>query len=233
MTNIGAFPPESRPAIIQRATSYFTGDTDLAESLIKSPPIIINSQKLVAENERDTIFSRAATGNTLPVNPDDIDQDHLPVHMVDLEAKLKAHELRPWDMMDAAEYMGLVQHCSFHVERMVAVDASNKEAQRYIDQLQKLAAAGDDIIASIQEQEQAKPEGEPMSEKDRADVALKEQKLQLEAQKFGASLADQRGVQQQRDARTALAARNQALKEELAAHKVRADRADRFVELTQ
>lgn len=228
MQNIGAFPPESRPAIIQRATLYYTGDADLATSLIKAPPIVINSQKLIAENERDTIFARAATGNPLPVNPDDIDQDHLPVHMVDMESKLKQHEIRPWDMLDAAEFLNLAKHASMHVERLVSMTASNKEAQDYVAPLQELATQGDALIAQLQEQQARQQEaaggGAPMTRKEQADIQIKARQLELEGQKLGVKVADQRGVQQQRDARTQLAARNQALKEELARHKVQSDR---------
>lgn len=228
MKNIGAYPPESRPTIMKRATLYFTGDVDLADELVKIPSMVINSQKLTAENERDTIFARAATGQPLPVNPDDIDQDHLPVHLVDLEAKLLENNLQPWDMLDAAQFMNLHKHASMHIERMLSVDHSMKEAQDFVAPLQELATQGDAIIAQLQEQQAAQQEaaggGAPMTQKEQADVQLKAGQLQLDQQKLQLKAADQQGVQQQRDARTQLAARNQALKEGMAAHKIQSDR---------
>lgn len=228
MKNIGAYPPESRPMIMKRATLYFTGDADLAEELVKIPPMVINGQKLTAENERDTIFARAATGQPLPVNADDIDQDHVPVHLVDLEAKLLENELQPWDMLDAAQFLNLHRHTAMHIQRMLSVDHSMKEAQDYIAPLQQLATQGDAIISKLQEQQAAQQQaaggGEPMTQKEQADVQLKAGQLQLDQQKLQLKAADQQGVQQQRDARTQLAARSQALKEGMAAHKVQSDR---------
>jgi len=203
--------------------------------VVELPNLVMNDQKTTAENEFDTIYRRASLGKTLPINKEDIDQDHIPVHLIDMEAKIMAHQYEPWTILDAEGFRLITEHVSLHIERMVGNPASNKEAEEFIERSTALAAAGDKIIGEVQQQaaeEQAAAEGpEPMSQKEMADVELKARDQQLKEQQFGAKLQDQQGVEEQRQSRTEIAERNQILKEGLAGEKVAKERRDEFREI--
>jgi hypothetical protein len=217
LQNIGAYPPESRPAILQRAAEAMTQDPDFAQHIVKTPPIIINQQRQVAEAEWSTIRNRASTGNTLPISPSDIDQDHLPSHLLDAEAMLRNHAIVPWTQIDAAAFKLGLDHINQHITRMLASPVSNKEAEVYNAKLQQFAAVGDQIIEEMAQQQQqqqaAQGGGPPLTQKERADLQLKAQEQARKDEELRLKQADAVGTEQQRRARTDIAARNQRLKE--------------------
>ena len=92
--------------VLHQATLLRTQDPDRADTLVKVPQAIINAQKVTAENEFDTIERRAALGQVLPVADDDIHQDHVPVHLLDMQAMVARHEMRPWDKYDGERQGG-------------------------------------------------------------------------------------------------------------------------------
>lgn len=217
LQNISAYPPESRPIILQRATAALTQDPDFADYVVKLPPVVINQQRIVAENEFDTILRRASLGQPLPIMPGDIDQDHVPVHLMDMQAKLMDHSVIPWTKLDAAGFKLVGDHINQHITRMLSSPVSNKEAELYTKQLQQFAAMGDQIIQQLMEQEQMQQEAEgggpPLTQKERAELQLKAQEQARKDQEFELRKADAVGTEQQRRARTEIAARNQNLKE--------------------
>ncbi len=95
MGNIMNYAPATRPLVVQQATALRTQDPDLAEYLVKVPQAILNAQKITAENEFSTIERRAALGQTIPVAPDDVHQDHVPVHLVDMQSMIAMAQMRP------------------------------------------------------------------------------------------------------------------------------------------
>lgn len=211
MKNIEQFEPEVRPLIRRKWVMLVTRDPDLAERLSTLPELVINAQKLVAENECDTIFRRAVLGQQLPVGTDDIDEDHLPVHLLDLQAFLTESAYRQFTELDLNKYAGMVDHITSHLQRLASVGETGEGAAKvYQVQLQRLTAAAQPIIDQVSQQ-QEQPAG--MSPKEQTDFLFKQQQLQLAGQKHGLEEAKFEANEQQRRAREHRADRGQYAKE--------------------
>lgn len=208
MEHIAEFEPEVRPLIRRKWVTLITRDPALAERLAALPELVINSQKLVAENEFDTITRRASLGQVLPVATDDIDEDHMPVHLIDTQALLAESMFRSFTKLDLSKYAGMVDHMNQHLQRMAAVPASAGAAKAFQQQLQRLTAAAQPIIAQVQEQEEA-AQTMGMSAKEQADFLLKQASLNLTAQKHGLDVAKYEANEVQRRQREHRADRQQ------------------------
>lgn len=197
MKNIISYPPESRPLIVHQATLLISQDPDWTDRLVTVPQVIINAQRITAENEFDTIRRRAVLGQVLPIGVDDIDQDHIPSHLIDLEALIAINDVVPWTKIDALQFAGAVQHTGLHVQRLLGNPATNPEGKQFLQQFQAIVQAAADIVANLQEQEAA--DGQPqLDPKDRMNYELQMGKLQLEAQKFGFQIEKEKNTNQQR-----------------------------------
>lgn len=228
--NIEKFPPEVRPLIMRKWTTLVSRDPDLAERLNTLPSLIINSQKLVAENEFDTMMRRAAIGQELNIGSDDIDEDHVPVHLLDLQAFLSESAFRQFTELDARKYAGAVDHITKHLQRMVSMPASAGAAKGFQQQLQQLVAAATPIMEQIAEAQGQ--QGVGMTPQEQMDIAFKTQdqilkgrKLGLEEAKFGAN-ETQRRQREKRADRQQYANETQAMRQErLAKEKMAQDNA--------
>ena len=219
--NISAYKPEVRPLILQKATAIATNDAELAEDLVQLPTIIVNEQKTIAENEYDTMRRRASLGQPVPINVNDIDEDHIPVHLVDLQAHIAEHQFEPWKTLDIVAFQLGQRHVEMHIQTLLSSPATNKGADEFIRQVQALATAGDAIIAETQQREQeeqaaAQQQEEQPSQKEVADVQLKEREVNLKERQVNMAEMDLAGTQNQREKRGSIAERSQSLKEGVA-----------------
>lgn len=211
MANIQSYEPAARPTVIHQATVLRTQDPDLADMLVKIPKSILNAQKVTAENEYDTIKRRAALGQTLPVAQDDIHQDHIPVHLLDMQAHIAANDVRPWDKLDVLSFTGMVEHVGEHIKILLSNPATNPEAKAFIQDYQNITQAAQAIISEL---DKAQGDGQQqLTPREQADLHVKMAGFELEGRKLGLKVEDMKALQTNREVRAALAKRQQYTRE--------------------
>jgi hypothetical protein len=207
MGNITSFQPQVRPHIIHKATQAITKDPDLADFLVRQPEIVLSSQKVVAENEYDTILRRAVLGELISPSVDDIHQDHMAVHLKDLQAHLSRHSVQPWTTADMLGFAGMVEHIGEHLQILLGNTDTIEEGKVFTKQLQEVVQAAEPVVAEVQEGEGS--EKSQLTEKERIELELKMGDQQLKARKFGLDLAVQKDLIDSRGARQAMIERSQ------------------------
>lgn len=210
MSQLGNYDPNVRPYIIHRATTAVTRDPDLADFVVRKPQIILNTQKVIAENEFDTIRRRAAAGMRISPSPDDIHQDHLPVHILDLETMVASHQARPWDNLDVLQFAAMVDHVGEHLQILLGNKTTNNEAKQFTQRLQQVVQAAQAIVKDVDERDNV---NQDLTPKEQADIELRTAELQLKAQKFGLDIEAFRDLKQSRDTRMANIQRGQYARE--------------------
>lgn len=211
MSNLQFVEPASRPILLRQAFMLKTGDPDLAEAAIRVPSVIMNQQRLIAENETDTIFRLAASGTSVSPQPDDIHQNHLNTHLLAAQGKLAQNDVRPWDMLDTLEFAALMTHISEHIQILISNPVSNYEGTRFLQPYEQLLQQSKPIFAEIAQREQEQ-QGQ-LTPKEQADLEIKMAELELKAQDLGIKWADMADLQRIRASRAALSNRNQYVKE--------------------
>ena len=211
MANLQNYAPTVRPRIIHQATVLRTQDPDMADSLTKIPKAIINAQKLTAENEFDTITRRAALGQALPIAEDDVHQDHIPVHLVDMQAMVARHGQRPWDKLDVVAFAGMTEHTSEHLKILMENPVTNAEGKAFVQDFQNIAQAAQAIVAEV-EQAQGSQQDQ-LTPKEQADLHLKMEKLRQDGIKIGLKAQEIQNLNDSRQSRENLQKRNQFTKE--------------------
>lgn len=221
MSNIMNYAPATRPLVVQQATALRTQDPDLAEYLVKVPQAILNAQKITAENEFSTIERRAALGQTIPVAPDDVHQDHIPVHLVDMQSMVAMAQMRPWDKLDVLQFAGLAEHTGEHLNILMSNLLTNPEAKAFLPDYQNIVASASAIVQEVEER--LGSEQGQLSAKEQAEVELKTAQLQLEAQKLGLKIEDTRKIWENRAAREQISRRSQFAREVAEAKRLELD----------
>lgn len=211
MQNLQNYEPVSRPSVVHQATVLRTQDPDLADHLVKPPKAIINAQKITAENEYDTIRRRAAMGQSIPVAADDIHQDHIPVHLLDMAAHVATHGVRPWDKLDVLVFAGAVEHTGEHLKILLANPVTHGEGVAFIQQYQNITQSAQKIVQEVEQSEGS--EQNQLSPKEQADLQLKWAKIELEGRKMGLKTEDMQRLWQNREARAMLSQRQQYTRE--------------------
>lgn len=206
MDNLSQFSPQVRPVILRKATLTVTRDPDLSEMLVPSSKNQINNQKIVAENEYDTIRRRAVIGEVLPTNVNDIHQDHLVVHAKDMQAHLASHAIQPWTRLDAIQFSGVAEHTMDHLSVLLGNKATLQEGKMFSEQLQEIVAQADGIMSELSEQDQ---QNDQLSAKEQAEISLKIEEMRLKAQKLGLEFEKHRELVQARKDRRETADRRQ------------------------
>lgn len=207
MNNQMNFPPTSRPTIVNRATAIVTGDPDLADFLSAPPQAILNAQKITAENECDTIRRRAVIGQTIPVAPDDVNQDHIPVHLLDLQCILQENQFIPWSKLDVIQFSGLAFHTMDHIKILQSNPMTVSESKPFILDLQNLVAAAQPIIDEVNQREGS--EVNQLTEKEKADLQLKMMAEHRKGVELGIKVEELNRLDENRQARAILATRSQ------------------------
>jgi hypothetical protein len=217
-------PPASRALALRRAIELEVQDPDLAEALVKVPKAIINAQKITAENEYDTIRRRAPLGQVLPIADDDVDQDHIPIHLLDMQAHIATHALRPWDMVDTIIFAGGVEHVGMHIERLMENPATHPEGAQFIQDYQNITQAAQAIIQEVEEQQGQQQQQEGMDPAKTMDLQLKAEKLRQEGIKLGMKAQEMEDLRADRAERNNLAKRSQYTGEINEAQRLQLDR---------
>ncbi len=215
-TLMGLYPkiaPANRPKILQMVIAIETQDPDLAESLVQLPVPIINAQKLTAENECDTIFRRALLGMPITTNRDDVDMDHIQVHMTDLLAILSLHQLEPWGKKQIIQFSGLLRHTQDHLENVLGDKDVRDEGLQVLPQLQAIVAAAEQIIAQVEQQEGQDSTQAGMTEKERAELELKAMAEHRKGVEVGIKAGNSVSLEKQRLARQQQVGRSNYVRE--------------------
>lgn len=236
MKNAINYPPSVRPIIIHKATVLQTGDPDLADMLIPRNVPVINRQKITAENEADTIRRRVALGHTLPINPEDIHQDHIPVHILDMQALLARNELAPWGKIDVLEFSGLAEHTADHLQVLLSNPETNPEGKLYMPAFQQVIAEAQPAIDVIEEAEAQ--QGQALTPAEQANLELKLMAEQRKWMEMGLKVEDMQRIWQQRAQReqttasaNRLAHRSQYAKEINEAERLELDKKTRVAQI--
>jgi hypothetical protein len=211
MNNIMNYAPATRPLVVQQATALRTQDPDLAEYLVKVPQAILNAQKITAENEYSTIERRAALGQTIPIAPDDIHQDHIPVHLVDMQAMVAMAQMRPWDKLDVLQFAGLAEHTGEHLQVLMSNPLTNPEAKSFLKDYQNIVASAQSVVQEVEER--LGSEQGQLTAREQAEIELKTADLQLKAQALGLKIEDTQRLWASREARNKLSQRSQYARE--------------------
>jgi len=208
MSNLPNYEPISRPSVIHKATALRTQDPDLADYLVKPPKALINAQKITAENEYDTIRRRAPLGQVLPIAQDDIHQDHIPIHLLDMQAHVASHSIRPWDKLDVLIFTGATEHTGEHLKTLLSNPATHGEGLAFVQDFQNIAQSAQRIVQEV-EQAEGGSDMNQLTPKERADLELKWAQMELEGRKFGLKVADTQKLWENREARAAISQRSQ------------------------
>jgi hypothetical protein len=207
MQNQMNYPPQSRPLVVQQATILRTDDPDLAERLVQVPQAIINAQKITAENEFDTIRRRAAIGQSIPIGMDDVHQDHIQVHLLDLQSLLGQDQFIPWTRLDVLQFAALAEHTADHVQVLMSNPETAPEAKLYLRDFQNLIQAAQPIVDRVDETEGS--ETDQLTAKERAELELKFAAEERKNKEFVLKAADMQKLWEQREARDTIARRKQ------------------------
>lgn len=211
MTNILSVEPALRPTIVQQAFLLRTGDPDLAETVVRPPKVILNQQRVIAENEFDTILRRALVGIAISPQPDDIHHNHIETHFIDMQALLGKGELAGWDQMDALGFAAITQHVGEHLTILMSNPKTNFEATRYLQTYQALIEASKPLVKQAQEAQQAARQG--LTPKEQAEIELAVARLELDARALGLKEQDLADLQRIRAERSMLSKRSQFARE--------------------
>lgn len=210
MANIQHIEPATRPIVIQRAFALWTQDPDLAEAIVRPPQVILNQQRIEAENEFTTVTHRAKMGYLISPQPENIHHLHIQTHLLDMQAHVAGHELRPWDLLDTVAFAAMVEHTGEHLKILLGNPATNFEGNQFLQAYQQVVAQAKPAVASVQ---QAQDEGGQLTEKERADIEIAIARLQLDAEKFGLQAADLADLARIRESRATLSNRQQYVRE--------------------
>lgn len=173
-------PPGSQAKAKRMILAIDLDDYGLAEDLMPIQDHPDTSQTLRAQTEENTAIVQ---GKAPPVNDDDIDALHLQSHtaamatMAQKGAKAKGGAFTP-DQHQA--FIALGGHVAAHINKLQAT-GDKKGAKAWMDQLNKLASAGEKLAHNMQ---QTQPQGPQLDPKDAVAASLKAAQLKLQQQKF-------------------------------------------------
>lgn len=229
ISRLNLFSAGAQQMILRRITAEEMDDYQFAEQVVPYEPKKDTSQMVVATQENDSMDKQGIINYVPPVNDDDLDDQHIEEHMRSMQADLARGKVRPWDNVDLAAFMAKGAHTAAHINRIGANKKRKDLAASYTQQLQKLAKAGQEFARNLNAQQEASRE--PMTEKDRAALALQQQQLQLK-QRAQVKLEEHRekALQLSREkslVNASLQARSATVQEDMAFHQKMMDRTDR------
>lgn len=210
MTNLVSVEPALRPTVLQQAFLLRTNDPDLAEVVVRPPKVILNQQRVIAENEFDTILRRAVVGIALSPQPDDIHHNHVETHFIDMQALIGKGEMMPWTQIDALGFAAITQHVGEHLQIIMGNPKTNFEGTRYLQTYQALIEAAKPLVKQAQESQQT---NSGLTPKEQAELELAVARLELDARALGLKEQDLQDLQRIRAERSMLSKRSQFARE--------------------
>lgn len=211
MENSVNYAPQTRALAVYNATLLQTQDPDLTDQLVKVPQAIINAQKVTAENEYDVVSRRALLGEIIPIAADDVHQDHVPIHLKDMQALVALNDLEPWTRKTVAIFAAMAEHVNQHLGVLLENPATHGEGVQFLQMFQQIGQAAQSIVQTVDEQEGS--EVNQLTPKEMADIEIKRGQLELEGRKLGLKSSEMDRLEMQREARAALLRRQQAVRE--------------------
>lgn len=179
--------PQSQQDAMRNAVALETGDEDLAEQLVPRQPEPMSFQTIAAMTENNSAASFGFAGAPMPIQRTDVNQVHIPLHIMGLEALNRKGQAGGWDRSDVAAAQALGSHTAMHIQEFAKNPQNKQQATAYLQQLQAIAREAQVFLNQVNEQEQ-KPEMDPY------DAA----KLQLEAGSLQLKTRQQDAIEVQR-----------------------------------
>ena len=176
LSRMHLYPPASQKMILRRVTALETQDFELAEELVPTMDKPDGNQVARANNEANTAFLQ---GKTPELNDDDLDMIHVPEHLASLQGSVQKGQQVGWTPWDIVGFRALGGHTFATIQRIGQNPDAKGVARHFEAQLQEVAKMGDELANAVQQEEEAKQD-KPMTEKERAELALKQGKLQLD-----------------------------------------------------
>ena len=180
LSRMHMFPPESQKIILRRVTALETQDWELAEELVPTMDVPDSNQVGRANQEANTAFLQ---GKTPTINADDLHVVHIPEHLASMQAFVNMGQQDPegWSIQDVIGFRALGGHVFAHIQAVGQNPEAKELARHFEGQLQEIAKAGDELANNAMQKMQAQQQqGQPLSQKEQAELTLKSQKLQLE-----------------------------------------------------
>lgn len=203
--NLQNLPPQTRNTALSMIMTKVSKDPRLATKLIGDTITISNSQKAIAQNESQTIFIRAFSGEVLQPNPSDIHEDHVPEHFRDLSALLMMNEVEAWKQADVVKFQALVLHVGEHLKIMFANPVTQGLAKQFITELDQFSGAAQKLQGAIQQQQQQQSNLTELErhriQVDAAKLEIEQGELALKGMKFGLDVQKEENLKENRTRR--------------------------------
>ena len=200
MNQIQHYEPAARSRILYRFTLAMTGDSDFADSVVNVSEVVINQQRVVAENEFDTIVRRARLGREIPVGDADVHQIHIPVHLEDMASLIALADTREWTVDELLQFTGMQTHVTEHIQILLSNPATNAEGAQFTQQLQQIVASGDAIASDLNERQ---AEQDDLTLMERAELELKVAESNRKDRELALKEKEQQDLSDNRKARQA------------------------------
>lgn len=193
-------PEGARKKALNLSDSIMLRDSDLAAELAPVDQERNLDQILIAAQESAIMIRTGVTGESLPLNDEDIDSEHVPQHLTELNALIQIGDAEGWDVQQALGFESLANHTELQIERWAQFSSDGTEAKEAGDNLNNLKSQGRQYSANLQEKLQAESsEGDQLAV--RAQVLKERAQLALEQNRTTAHRLSQAKLlqQQQKD----------------------------------
>lgn len=185
--NMAMLPPQAQQRAKRLVFAAMTNHRLAAELIpVQDKPDV--SQILRAETENNTCILQ---GRPMPVQDDDVDDVHFPVHleaMIAIVTRASEEQKTTFTPQDSRGFRALGAHCVTTIQKVQAMvgqgakDANKQKARQWMQALNEVVAVGEKMEHNLKQSQQA--EGEKMDPVAMAKLQLDTQKLQLAFQKL-------------------------------------------------
>lgn len=186
MQNRAAFGPKAQQEITRTATAVFTGSYALAERLVPEDERPDPSAVADAQNESNTCILQ---GKPPEVGDNDIDEVHVPTHLdamigIVQQGSQNGATFTPEQLIG---FQALGAHIVMHIRKKESMVAGAKDqnkalARQWMQMLNEVVSVGEQMAHNLQEKQQS--QGAELDPAKVAELQLKAQQLQLNADKF-------------------------------------------------
>ena len=157
MQNLAMFPAESQPILKRIITGAFSGNYELAESVIPIDDTPNIDQVRNAEGENNTCILQGRAPDIAAI---DIDEDHVDVHFKGLTSILSEHvqmNQETFTPKGLASFKALGGHTIMHINR---IDSMGKKelARKLMDTMNGFAKMGEKLAHNMEQKQAAEPD---------------------------------------------------------------------------
>lgn len=186
--NRGMYPPQAQQRITRMVTAAMTGSHRIANELVPIQDKPDTSQILRAETESNTCIVQ---GRPMPVQDDDVDDVHFPVHleaMIALVQRTSEEQSATFTVGDARAFKALGAHCVAHINKISQMagngrkDANKQKSKQWMQALNEVVSVGEQMAHNLRQQQEG--QNEKPNPIEVAKLRLAAQQLQLSMEKL-------------------------------------------------